>query len=105
MVILPVLTKSYTSNIYGVWVQIGVTFGLLTPILILHQSTAVVKFLSAEENKEKRRRAFGTMLWPVLAFACFRLLISILLRQNPSTTNEQGLVEDQGEGRKSKGNQ
>lgn len=85
LVALLALTKNYPTELYGVWAQINVTVGLLTPILILHLSTAVVRFLSAEEDREKRRRAFSTMLWPVLAFACFTLLISVLLKQNLST--------------------
>jgi len=84
LVTLPALTKCYSSEIYGVWVQMLVTVALLTPILTLHLSTAMVRFLAAEEDREKRRRNFGAMLWPVLAFACLTLIISLLLRQNLS---------------------
>lgn len=84
LVILPALTKSYSSEIYGVWAQIAVTVGLLTPILTLHLGTATVRFLAAEEDREKRRRTFGTMLFPILAFVSLTLIISILLRQNLS---------------------
>ncbi len=85
LVTLPALTKSYSPEIYGVWVQILVTVGLLTPVLTLSLGSAAVRFLAAEDDIEKRCHAFGTMLWPVLAFACLVLIISLLLRQNLST--------------------
>lgn len=84
IIILSALTKSYTSEIYGIWVQVNVTVGLLAPILTLHLVTAMVRFLAGEESREKRRQAFGAMLWPAIAFACLVLLISVLLRQNLS---------------------
>ena len=84
LVTLPALTKCYSSEIYGVWAQMIVTVALLTPILTLQLRTATVRFLAAEEDREKRRRAFGAMLWPVLAFACLVLIISLLLRQGLS---------------------
>jgi O-antigen/teichoic acid export membrane protein len=84
LVTLPALTKCYSSEIYGVWVQMLVTVGLLAPILTLQFATATVRFLAAEEDKEERRRALGTMLWPVLAFTCLTLVVSLLLRQNLS---------------------
>ena len=84
LVTLPALTKSFPTELYGVWVQIMVTVGLLTPVLTLHLGTATVRFLAGEEDKEKRCRAFSAMIWPVLAFACFVLLISLLLSQKLS---------------------
>jgi len=84
LVTLPALTKSYSSETYGVWVQMVVTVGLLAPILTLQFATVTVRFLAAEEDKEKRRRAFGAMLWPILVFACLVFIVSLLLRQNLS---------------------
>jgi len=84
LVTLPALTRAFSAEIFGVWVQILVTVGLLTPILTLHLGTTMVRFLAGEDDKEKRRRVFSTMLWPVVAFTCFVLLISLLLKQNLS---------------------
>jgi O-antigen/teichoic acid export membrane protein len=81
---LPALTKCYSAEIYGAWVQIVVTVGLMTLILALYLQNATVRFLAAEEDTEKRRRAFGAMLWPILAFACFLVIVSLLLRQDLS---------------------
>jgi len=85
IIILPFLTKYYSSEIYGIWTQIFVTVGVLSPILSLQFGTAMVRFLAAEEDREKRRRAFGAMLWSVLALACLMLVIAQLLRQDLST--------------------
>lgn len=82
LITLPILTKSYSSELYGVWAQINVTVGLLASILSLQLSTACVRFLAAEEDKEKLRLAFGTMLWPIVIFSFVMCLISFFLRQN-----------------------
>ena len=85
LVTLAALTKCYSPETYGVWVQALVTVGLMSPLLTLHLGGAIVRFLAAEDDIEKRRRAFGTMLWPILAFTCLLLIISLLLRQNLAT--------------------
>jgi len=85
LVTLPALTKCYSPETYGVWVQALVTVGLMSLVLSLHMGGAIVRFLAAEDDIEKRRHAFGTMLWPILAFVCLLLIISLLLRQNLAT--------------------
>lgn len=85
IITLPALTKNYSTELYGVWTQIGVTVGLLTPIVILHFSTAVVRYLAAEESKEKRRQDFSAMLWPVVILATVSLVIAILFKTQLST--------------------
>ena len=84
LVTLPALTKCYSAETYGVWIQILVTVWLLSLVLSLHLQSAIIRFLAAEDDTEKRRRAFGAMLWPILAFTCLVLIISFLLRQNLS---------------------
>ena len=84
LVTLPALTRSFPLDVFGVWVQISVTVGLLTPIITLHLGTAMVRFLAGEEDKDKRRHAFGTMVSSVLTFACFVLFIALLLSQELS---------------------
>lgn len=84
IVTLPALTKNYPVDLYGVWVQVGVTIGLLSPVLLLHLSTAVVRFLAAEEDKNKIRYTLGAMLLPILVFVCFGFFTSLILRHNLS---------------------
>jgi O-antigen/teichoic acid export membrane protein len=84
LVTLPAITKSYSPEIYGLWVQATVTIGLLIPIMTLHLGTALVRFLAGEEDKEKRRQFLGSMLWPVVVFTCLVLLLTILFRRDLS---------------------
>lgn len=84
LITLPALTKSYSAEIYGALIQTSVTASLLAPILVLHLTTATVRFLAAEDDIEKRRQALGAMLWPVIVFACLTLILSLLLRQSLS---------------------
>ena len=84
LVALPALTKYYPAETYGAWVQILVTVNLMVPVLTLQMGTATVRFLAAENEVRKRRRALGAMLWPILTFACLLLIMSVLLRQDLS---------------------
>jgi O-antigen/teichoic acid export membrane protein len=84
IIVLPAFTKSYTSEIYGVWAQASITMMLLTMILALGLGSSVQRFLAVEESREKRGQAFGAMLWTIIVFSSLVLLISVLLRQNLS---------------------
>lgn len=84
LVVLPALTKNYPSSIYGLWSQMLVTVGLLGIILTIKFDSAIIRFLASEEDKDKRRHAFGTMLWPILALICIVVALSLLLSQDLS---------------------
>jgi len=84
LVTLSAITKFYSPEIYGVWVQATVTISLLIPIMTLLLGAALVRFLAGEENTEKRRQFFGAMLWPVIAFTSLALFISMLFRRDLS---------------------
>ncbi len=79
LVILPALTKNYSTQLYGVWTQMAATIGLLA-ILTLKFESATIRFLAAEENPSVRRQALGAMLWPIIILCglllCFSLLMS-----------------------------
>jgi O-antigen/teichoic acid export membrane protein len=85
IITLPILTKSINSTIYGVWAQIIVTVSLLTPILVLYFNTAAVRFLAGEQDKEKRRRYFGAMLFVILIFSSSVFIIANLFAPMLST--------------------
>jgi len=84
LVAIPALTKSYNSELYGVWSQINITVALLTPILILHLSTAFVRFFSGQKNKDQLRRAYGTMLCSIAIFAFIIMFLSLGFRRDLS---------------------
>ncbi len=77
---LPSLTKNYGTELYGVWTQIVITVGLLTPILNLHLSTATVRYLAAEDDRSILGKAFASMFWTIIAFLVPVLLASLFLR-------------------------
>lgn len=75
---MPALTKSYSSEIYGVWTQIIITLYLIAPVLNLQLGNAVVRFLAGEEDKDRRLKLLGSMLAAILIFSCSALpLLSV----------------------------
>ncbi len=84
LITLSVLTKSYDSELYGIWAQVHVTIGLLTTFLALQFNIASVRFLAAKESKKERRLILGTMFWTIVTLCIVIFIISLLLRQNLS---------------------
>ena len=84
IVIIPALTKSYTTTSYGIWVQVNVTVGLVSPLLTLQLGAAVVRFLAGEEDKAKRRRYFSSMLGAIIIFSCLIFTVLMLLETQVS---------------------
>lgn len=85
MITLPALAKSYASEIYGIWVQVTVTVELISPLLSLQLGLATVRFLAAEEDRARRRRAVGAMLTSILVFSCVVSVAGLLLSRQLST--------------------
>jgi O-antigen/teichoic acid export membrane protein len=70
IITLPALTKTYTSDIYGIWVQINITVILISPLLSLQLGLAVVRFLAGQEDRARRRQALGAMLLAIVITGC-----------------------------------
>lgn len=83
---LPVLTKNFGTEIYGLWAQIWVTVGLLNPILTLHLGTALVRYLSAENKTEKLSQSFSNMFWLILLMVFIAIALGFLLRTSLSVS-------------------
>ena len=81
IMILPVLTKFYTSELYGIWIQVNMTMFLLSSLIGLQLRLAVVRFLSAEEDRERRRYFLGSMLFAIIIFSCMVLVIIVMLSE------------------------
>jgi O-antigen/teichoic acid export membrane protein len=77
--ILPMFTKTYSSEVYGIWAQSYVTVTLLSPILCLELDMAVVRFLSGEDDTKKRRKALGSMLFVILIVSITAIIIVSLM--------------------------
>jgi O-antigen/teichoic acid export membrane protein len=91
IITFPFLTKSYSSEVFGIWNQVNLSVGVLSIALTLQLGLSAVRFLSGEEDKLKRRRALGSMLFVIVIVACLALIaanfatsqISVLLFASP----------------------
>lgn len=84
LITLPALTRNLTAADYAVWMQAGFMVALLAFSLNLCLGYAVIRFLSAEDDRAKRSQAVGVMLWPAIVLSCLVIIISILLARDLS---------------------
>jgi O-antigen/teichoic acid export membrane protein len=75
-ILIPVLTKNLSANDYGVWIQFTVTLNLLLNIIPLGLPFGMVRFLSAESNREKIVEDFYSLTAIV---ALVSVIISLLV--------------------------
>jgi len=71
IIVLPLLTRIYTQDIYGVWLQIVLIKDVLTKLLSLRLETALVRYLSGEKDSKQVVKAIFTItLACSLCFIC-----------------------------------
>ena len=58
LILLPILTKTLGTDLYGVWTLILVTISLLMPLGLLGLSNVMIRFFAAEKDKNKIRQDF-----------------------------------------------
>ncbi|MGZ7068449.1 MAG: oligosaccharide flippase family protein [Methanobacterium sp.] len=79
-ILIPVLTKNFSIENYGVWVQINTTLILASTFITLGLPFTMVRFLSAEKDKEKIQEGFysitGVILISTLIATIFLLVFS-----------------------------
>ncbi len=75
LILLPILTKTLGTELYGVWTQILVTISLLLPIGLLNLNTAMIRFFAGEKDKNKIKRDFYAVFTLITLFSV--LLASI----------------------------
>ncbi len=76
IILLPIITKSFSTSDYGIWVQIMTTIALMSNIASLGLPYTMVRFLSAEKDREKIQEGFYSLASIVLAST---VTISVLL--------------------------
>lgn len=76
--IIPILTKNLSQEFYGVWTQIIVTVGLLSPVVLMGFSSAAVRFLAGEEDSQKISSIFHWMSAIVLSISFLAIVIALL---------------------------
>lgn len=77
LIILPLFAHKLGPDSYGLFTQIIITTSLLSPVLSLKLETAIIRFLSAEENKELIREKFSTSLFLIVLTCSATSLIII----------------------------
>ncbi len=80
LITLPILTKTLSPDLYGVWVQIGVTIGLLLTFITFGFQMTVVRFLSGNEDKQRVSSLFHLMLGIVLLNGLLFVLITFFFQ-------------------------
>ena len=76
--IIPILTKNLSQEFYGVWTQIIVTVGLLSPVVLMGFSSAAVRFLAGEKDSQKISSIFHWMSAIVLSISFLVIVIALL---------------------------
>ena len=80
LITLPILTKTLSPDLYGVWVQIGVTIGLLLAFVTFSFQVSVVRFLSGKEDKQRVSSLFHLMLGIVLLNGLIFVLVTFFFQ-------------------------
>jgi O-antigen/teichoic acid export membrane protein len=69
-IILPLLTRTYTQDVYGIWLQILLIKEILIPLLSLRLETALLRYLSIEDNKTEIIKSVFTATFCCSALLC-----------------------------------
>lgn len=78
LILLPIMTKNFTTSDYGVWVQITTTIALLPNVATLGLPYTMVRFLSAEKDIERIREGFYSLAGVVLLSTTVISLLMLL---------------------------
>lgn len=78
IILLPILTKSLSVENYGIWVQVGVTVGLLPILINLGLSNSMIRYLAAEKKREGIQEGFYSITITIL-FSSLIVTACILL--------------------------
>ena len=62
LIFIPIITKSFTTAEYGMWAQVNTTIALVPNIANLGLPYTMVRFLSAEKDREKIKDSFYPMI-------------------------------------------
>jgi O-antigen/teichoic acid export membrane protein len=79
--VLPLISRLFGAEAYGIWSQIGITIALLVPILSLRLEAALVRYTSGlRSSKEKTQAIFSSLLATLIVGTC-ALIIGFVARQ------------------------
>ena len=92
LIILPIVTKNFSISDYGIWVQINTTIVLIPYLATLGLPYTMVRFLSAEKDKEKILDSFYSILSIVLLSSFIISAILFLFANNVAAALLNGEV-------------
>jgi len=81
IILIPILTKNFSITEYGIWVQINTLIALIPNLTTLGLPYTMVRFLSAETDKEKIKDGFYSILTIILLFNVVASIILFLFSE------------------------
>lgn len=81
LILLPILTKTLGTELYGVWTQILVTISLLMPLGLLGINTAMIRFFAGEKDKNEIKRDFYAVFTLITLFSVLLALIILVFSE------------------------
>lgn len=82
LILLPIITKSFSTIDYGIWVQITTTISLIPNIATLGLPYTMIRFLSAEKDVKKKQEAFYSIVTIVIASSIILCILLYLFSEN-----------------------
>jgi O-antigen/teichoic acid export membrane protein len=82
IILLPIMTKSFSTSDYGIWVQIITTITLLPNLATLGLPYTMVRFLSAEKDRKMIQEGFYSIAIVVFISTLFISLLLLLFSKN-----------------------
>ncbi|MCL2687404.1 MAG: polysaccharide biosynthesis C-terminal domain-containing protein [Methanobrevibacter sp.] len=82
LIFIPIITKNFSVADYGIWAQVNVTIALLPNLANLGLPYTMVRFLSSENDKNRIKDSFYSMLSVVIGTSLAISLILIIFK-NP----------------------
>jgi len=76
--LLPLLTKTLGAHDYGIWTQVNVTVSLILPFAGLGLIIALIRFLSAEKDKEVIQEGFYSVVSAIFLVSSVVSLVVII---------------------------
>lgn len=78
IIVLLIMTKNFTVQDYGIWVQVVAAVGLIPYIATLGLSDSMIRFLAVLKDKSKIKEEFYSIIFVAVAFSLIIILLLLL---------------------------
>lgn len=82
LMVLPLISRLFGAEAYGIWSQIGVTMALLAPILTLRLESALVRYTAGLGSTIEKTKAIFSSLLITLLVGIGALSIGVVVKQS-----------------------